>query len=212
MYDLRFYRIVCLFILRDFFITAEFHDKRIDMITKRPMAEVSTSSMADIAFLLLTFFLVTTIINNDRGIMLLLPPIIKDIPPVPIHERNIFKIQINSADEILIESEPKASLEGLREEIKKFILNNGLDKNSSDSPKEAVVSIKTDRGTSYKVYLAALDEAQAAYYEIYAARVGLSPEEYRKLDTNDGKQKEIYESGKSGIPMNISIAEPTSLK
>jgi len=180
------------------------------MKTKRLTPEVSSSSMADVAFLLLTFFLVTTVINNDKGIPILLPPPLSDTPLQPIHERNLFKIQINASDQILIEGEPRPSMANLRNELKTFIMNKGFNKEFSDSPQEAVISIKTDRGTSYKKFLEALDEAQAAYYLIYAERTYLTPSQYRQLDTHDPKQKRIYELGKKGIPMNISIAEPVS--
>ncbi len=169
--------------------------------------EISASSMADIAFLLLTFFLVTTIIPNDKGIALLLPESTTAI--VTIHQRNIFKIQINSNDRYLINGEERENLEGLREELKNFILNDSKDKSLSESPSKAIVSLKTDRGTSYQVFVQALDEIQAAYYEIYSSRVNLTPKEYRELNPSAPAQKKIYDSGRKGIPMNISIAEPT---
>ncbi|HEY5826662.1 MAG TPA: biopolymer transporter ExbD [Cyclobacteriaceae bacterium] len=180
------------------------------MATKRLAPEVSTSSMADVAFLLLTFFLITTVINNDKGIPLLLPPPLTDTPLQPIHDRNLFKIQINGVDQFLVEDKQRTSLDNLRIELKEFILNNGVDESSSDSPQEAVVSIKTDRTTSYQVYLKALDEAQAAYYLIYSERVNLTPEQYRKLDLQNSKERMLYERGKKDIPMNISIAEPVT--
>jgi biopolymer transport protein ExbD len=164
--------------------------------------------MADVAFLLLTFFFVTTVINNEKGISILLPPPITATPLQPIHERNLFKIQINGTDQFLIEDQSRISLNNLRTELKEFILNNGANKNSSDSPQEAVISIKTDRNTSYKIYLEALDEAQAAYYLIYSERVNMTPDQYRKLDPQNRKERLLYEKGKKGIPMNISIAEP----
>jgi len=180
------------------------------MTTKRLAPEVSTSSMADVAFLLLTFFLVTTVINNDKGIAILLPPPLTDTPLQPIHERNLFKIQINGANQFLVEDQPRASLDNLRSELKEFILNNGVNESYSDSPQEAVISIKTDRNTSYQIYLKALDEAQAAYYSIYSERVNLTPEQYRKLDIQNNKERMLYEKGKKDIPMNISIAEPVT--
>ena len=174
----------------------------------RPAAEISASSMADIAFLLLTFFLVTTKIPNDKGIALLLPEPVDNI--VPVHERNIFKVQVNSFDKFLVNGEERATLTGLRAEIKKFILNNGKISTMSEDPAKAVISLKTDRGTSYSAFIRTLDEIQAAYYEIYASRVNLSPDEYRKLDMNSPTQKKTYDRGRVGIPMNISIAESSN--
>ena len=96
---------------------------------KRDTPEVSSGSMADIAFLLLIFFLVTTTIANDKGIAMLLPP-----PPDPnqedieikLQERNIFKILANSQDRMLVENEPyTGDMDDLKEDVKKFILNVG---------------------------------------------------------------------------------------
>jgi biopolymer transport protein ExbD len=181
------------------------------MNTKRPSPEVSTSSMADIAFLLLTFFLIATVIQNHQGILMILPAFSNESITAPVHDRNLFAIQINSANEFLIEKEPRENLDGVREEIQRFILNNGKDRSSSDSPKEAVVSLKTDRGTTYATFMAALDEIQAAYYEIYAERAGITPAAFRKLNLNDPSQLQIHNRAKEGIPMNISMAEPSKV-
>ncbi len=162
-------------------------------------------SMADIAFLLLIFFMLTTTIVNDKGLTLLLPPHRDEIPEIPKKERNIYKILINSADGLFIENEPRESVKGLREEIKKFVLNYGKLPHFSESPKKAVVSIKTNRGTSQKAFIHVLDETKAAYYEIYAERAGVDPAEYRSLSGADPK----YIQAQQGIPMQISIAEPT---
>jgi hypothetical protein len=95
----------------------------------RQPPEVSSGSMADIAFLLLIFFLVTTTIANDKGIAMLLPP-----PPDPnqpeidikIPERNIFKILANSQDKLLVENEPyTGTMDDLTVMVKEFILNFG---------------------------------------------------------------------------------------
>lgn len=86
-------------------------------------------------------------------------------------------------------------------------MNNGAHPNLSVSPEKAIVSFKTDRGTSYKAYIATLDEIQAAYYELYAQQAGITPEQFRKLDVRMSSEKILYEKGKKGIPMNISIAE-----
>lgn len=175
-------------------------------------AELSTSAMADIAFLLLVFFMVTTNINEEKGLSILLPALNNIIPPAPIHERNLFTIQINSADQLMVEGTQRADLKGLRNEVRDFILNYHRNPALSDSPSDAIVSLKTDRGTSHKAFIHALDEVQAAYYEIYAGQAGISVEEFRKLDPTDEMQRKLYEMSRKGIPMNISIAEPTSIQ
>lgn len=181
----------------------------------RSTPDIPNASMADIAFLLLTFFLVTTTIANDRGLSIQLPP-----PPeaqqqeeIKIQERNIFKIQINSFDLLLIEGEPNQDISGLKEDIKRFVLNNGADPTSSDTPEKAIVSIKTDRGTSHKKFIEILDICQAAYYDIWAERAGVSNQRFRDAasDLASPENKSIYDKGRTGIPMNISIAEPTKV-
>ncbi|MEL7001815.1 MAG: biopolymer transporter ExbD [Bacteroidota bacterium] len=170
----------------------------------RPDVQINSGSMADIAFLLLIFFLVTTNIVNDKGITLLLPAPPEQNPPVPFNERNLFTIRINSADKLFIENETRDTHEGLRDEIQAFILNNGKNKNLSDNPQKAVVSIKTNRGTTQRAFIKILDEVKAAYYQIYADNVDITPDEFRALASSDP----LYVEGKKGYPMNISIAEP----
>jgi biopolymer transport protein ExbD len=178
-------------------------------LKKYGSAELNTSSMADIAFLLLTFFLMTTVIKNEKGLILLLPPSLEEGNPIPINERNVFNVQINSQDYFLVEGIRRPDLAGLTTEIKEFILNNGKDKTLSDSPREAIVSLKADRGTSHKAYINALDKIQAAYYEIYAERAGITSAKFRSLDQNNAKELAIYNKARLDIPMNISIAEPS---
>lgn len=177
----------------------------------REGAEVNSSSMADIAFLLLVFFLVTTTIPNDKGLLIQLPPNEEDTPPedIKLKERNVFTVRINSADNLLVEDEPLTDVYRLKEMIKEHVLNNGADPNLSESPLDAVVSLKNDRGTSYERFVTVLDQMQAAYYEIYAERVNMTATEYRNLDRKDPEQLELINRGKEGIPMAISIAQPT---
>jgi biopolymer transport protein ExbD len=181
----------------------------------RATPEIPNASMADIAFLLLTFFLVTTTVANNRGLSILLPP-----PPDPnapkdikIPEKNLFKIQVNSSDALLVEGEPMEDTHELKDMIKKFVLNNGVDPHSSDNPEKAIVSYKTDRGTSHKRFVEILDIIQAAYYDIYAERAGVTNKEFREIsaDLGDPENKRIYDKGRAGIPLNISIAEPTKV-
>lgn len=188
----------------------------------RATPDIPNASMADIAFLLLTFFLVTTTIANDRGLSIVLPPPPEAQPPenVKIQERNLFKIVVNSADRVLVEGEPMEDLSGLKEMIKKFIMNNGQDPTSSDSPDKAIVTFKTDRGTSHEKFIEILDICQGAYYDIYAERSGIDgatlEEKNKKFreaasDLANPINKQYYERGREGIPMQISIAEPTKI-
>ncbi len=180
--------------------------------SKRGLPEINSSSMADIAFLLLIFFLVTTTIANDKGLTLQLPPSPDDIEDieVKIPERNIFKILINSSDKLLVENEPMTNARDIRERVKEFVLNYGIDPKLSDSPAKAIVSIKTNRGTSYEKFIEVYNEVQGAYYDMYAARAGVTNAKWREIasKTNDPDNKRIYLEAREDFPMQISIAEP----
>ena len=73
------------------------------------------------------------------------------------------------------------------------------------------MSIKTNRGTSYEVFLEVFDLAKKAYFDIYGERVGLTADEYRALTGDDEASKVLQDRGKAGIPMAISIAEPDKI-
>lgn len=180
-------------------------------ISRHRGAEINTSSVADVAFLLLSFFLMTTVIASEKGLPLTLPEWRSTQVQVPIHQRNLFKIQINSNDQLMIQGEPVAALEGVKEQLKMFILNNGKDPMLSVNPGKAIVSLKADRGTSHGVFVEVLDEIHAAYYEIYGERIGVSPAAFRKLSYSIPAERALIDKAKSGIPMNVSIAEPTKI-
>jgi len=169
---------------------------------------INSGSMADIAFLLLIFFLVTTTIVQEKGLSLLLPPKTDEQVDVPVNERNLFKILINSQNQYLINGEVRRNLVGLKDEVEKFVMNQGANPLLSVSPEKAIVSMKANRGTEYKYFIEALDEVKAAYYGIYASRVGLNADQYLALDHSNPVQYDLYLKGKEGIPMNISIAQP----
>lgn len=175
--------------------------------------EINSGSMADIAFLLLIFFLVTTTIASDKGLPLILPPKQDPNEPPPeveFNERNIFKVLINSNDQLLVEDDPFLDdISTLKDPIKRFLTNNGQDPTSSDSPSDAVVSVKPERGTSYDVYIQVYDVILAAYNEVYAERVGITPEQFRNLDMRNPRDRALYDEAREGFPRQISIAEPT---
>jgi len=170
----------------------------------RESGEIDGSSLADIAFLLLIFFLVVTTIDVDTGIGLVLPPIPDDIEPPPVRERNLMKILVNAQGMVLINEEP-ASVGEVRDRIKRFVDNNGADPDLSESPDDAIVSIKTDRRTPYNVYIDMLDEVMGAYAELrHQASMDRFGVPYTSLEDNSERKAEIQEM----YPKKISIAEP----
>jgi len=171
----------------------------------RAGAEVPSSSLADIAFLLLVFFLVVTTIDIDTGIGLVLPPPPDpEQPPPEVRERNMLKILMNSQGQILMNDE-RVAVRDVQDRVINFVMNRGVDPNLSESPDKAVVSIKTDRQTLYDFYIEMLDEVRGSYREMWNAQARAEGyrdyEHYREVhgDPNDVRK---------GIPMNISLAEP----
>ncbi|SMD31748.1 Biopolymer transport protein ExbD [Reichenbachiella faecimaris] len=183
------------------------------MKLKKPKLEpkVSAGSMADIAFLLLIFFLVSTRLLQDKGLMLQLPT---DLEPTetPIHERNLFKVLINSKNQYLIEGQVRSDLSGLVEEIKSFVKNPNSNPTLSESPEKAIISIKTQRGAQYASFISVLDLIKESYYQLYGESVGLSSDEFRKLSKANPSELALYQKARKAFPMNISIADPDKLK
>jgi biopolymer transport protein ExbD len=179
---------------------------------KKSQPEINASSMADIAFLLLIFFLVTTTIASDKGLSILLPP--KKDPNdntiVEIKDHNVFKVLINSKDMLLVEDKPM-DVVILKEEAKKFLSNNGVDPHLSENPQKAVISVKTDRGTSYETYIKVMDQLKGAYHELRAEAGGITLQEYLDLDIKKPKDRKIYDKVKDMYPLQISEAEPTTI-
>lgn len=138
---------------------------------------VNAGSMADIAFLLLIFFLVTTTIEKDSGIARQLPPKIDIIDPPKIRERNLFVVNVNRNDQLMVENS-LMELKDLRQAAIDFLDNGGSpagspeycdyckgsrDPESSDNPDKAIISVQNDRLTSYKMYISVQNELVAAY-------------------------------------------------
>ncbi len=174
---------------------------------KRAGAEIPTSSMADIAFLLLIFFLVTTTIDVDTGIGMTLPPEPDETtPPPPVADRNMLKILINAQGQVLLEDLP-SSVGQIRNEVLAHVQNNGADPRYSDSPGKAVVSIKTDRLTPYNLYIQTMDEVWMAYFEIWdteARSMGFANYVEYRSDLEDPNENEIRDKW----PAQVSLAEP----
>lgn len=195
--------------------------------------EVNAGSMADIAFLLLIFFLVTTTIGVDQGINRKLPPIQEEQDPPDINERNILTVLVNMNNQLLVE-EQLLDIKDLRETAIKFLENNGKntcsycdngEKNpaSSDSPLDAVISLSNDAETSYETYIAVQNELVAAYNflrnreSMRRYNISFSDLEYIYSDPasrSDYTEKELDEIGEKVkviqelFPQRLSEAEP----
>ncbi|MBT8233928.1 MAG: biopolymer transporter ExbD [Saprospiraceae bacterium] len=170
----------------------------------RMKPEVNAGSMADIAFLLLIFFLVTTTIDVDKGVLVKLPPWSNEPPPeMKMNTRNVYSVLVNANNELLVRGEP-ASLRTLRDNTKEFIMNPRRLDNMAQDPTKAIISLKNDRGTNYKTYLEVYNELKAAYNEL---REEEAQKKYGKSFAflEKGQQREI----RSRIPLVISEAEPT---
>ena len=192
--------------------------------------EVNAGSMADIAFLLLIFFLVTTTIQTDQGINRKLPPIDDTQKPEDniIKEKNIFTVLINRNDQLLVEDK-LVELKDLRQKAIDFLDNGGdgtctyckglKDEFSSDNPDKAIISLQNDAETSYKAYIAVQNELVAAYYFLRdrecLARYGKTFRELEAMfddpkttETQRNKIEPIIKDIQTLFPQKLSEAEP----
>ncbi|MBP6398557.1 MAG: biopolymer transporter ExbD [Saprospiraceae bacterium] len=167
--------------------------------------EINAGSMADIAFLLLIFFLVTTQISEDKGLLVKLPPWSTEPPPdFKANSRNLYSVLVNAQNQLLVRGQPM-DIEKLRENTKLFISNPRQESDKATNPADAIVSLKNDRGTKYSTYLRVYNELQAAYTEL---RNETALKKYGKdfEFVTDTQKKEIREL----IPLILSEAEPTA--
>jgi biopolymer transport protein ExbD len=206
-------------------------------MAKRAAPEVNAGSMADIAFLLLIFFLVTTTIETDSGINRKLPPTDEVVDPPIIKERNIFTVVVNKNNQLLVEEKP-LDLANLRQAAIEFLDNGGgqgeeacdycegpKDPSSSDNPEKAIISLKNDRETSYKVYISVQNELVAAYNDLRDREfaklnplIGLSFVEANKryadprYVTERKRLEPLIDEVKARYPQKLSEAEPNKNK
>lgn len=167
--------------------------------------EINAGSMADIAFLLLIFFLVTTTIVEDKGVLVRLPPWSEEPPEtLKFKTRNVYSILVNANNDLLVRGEPK-NIEDLREGIKEFILNPQRREDLAETPQDAIVSMKNDRGTKYGTYLEVYNEVKAAYNELRDDQAQRKFGKLYEFLTSEQK-KEVN----AVIPLKLSEAEPTT--
>ena len=172
--------------------------------SKKP-PEINASSMADIAFLLLIFFLVTTTIVEDKGVLVKLPPWSSEPPETQkMKTRNVYSVLVNAENQLLVRGEP-TNIDDLRSNTKKFISNPEKMPNMAEDPKKAIVSLRNDRGTEYETYLEVYNELKAAYNEL---RNELAERRHGKLF--EFCTRDQRDQIRSELPLVISEAEPTN--
>ena len=186
-------------------------------MAKKKVPEINGSSMADIAFIALIFFLMVTTMDKEEGISRLLPPIPPEDQKVEnqeVNRRNIIQVKINSNDRLLAGSQPM-DVSQLKDKIKEFMTNpyddpNLPEKEVKDIPglgpvpvTKGVISLQNDRGTTYQAYITVQNELIKAVNEL---RDDFSYRNYGKPFTKLSEdQQDIV---KKAIPQNISEAEP----
>ena len=196
---------------------------------KRKIQEINAGSMADIAFLLLIFFLVATTMNTDTGLVRMLPPMPPEDQPqdeIKVKERNLFLVFINGRGDIMAGPAGKQELidlHQLKDRTKEFILNPMDDENLpekadkeielADGSKwvypesQGVVSLQTTRDTGYQSYIMVQNELTRAFNEVrdevaqrkFGAKFADLPEELRNAVSK-------------AVPLKISEAEPRNIK
>lgn len=190
-------------------------------MAKRETPQVNSGSMADIAFLLLIYWLLTTTMDVDTGIARQLPPIPqdKDITDIEINKRNVFIVLINAQDRLLVNGKPM-DIEELRDKTKEFVKS---DSNNEELPEmksvyidklkksidvgEGVISLQNDRGTTYGRYIEVQNELVAAVNEL-RDEAALEYFGKTKFDELEEDEKEAI---REIVPQRISEAEPKNM-
>ena len=178
---------------------------------------INTGSMADISFLLLTFFLLTSSINTEQGIPRRLPPPkdenAKDIK-ADINKRNVLNVLVNFNDALWVNGE-ELNISQLKEKAKEFLENPAnqanlpekeikeIDNIGEFAVSKGVISLTNDQSTSYEMYVQVQNELEKAVNELRdKVAVSYFGKKYDALDTA------LRESVQKAIPMNISEAPP----
>ena len=187
----------------------------------RKTPEVRADSEADIAFLLLIFFLVATTMNSDKGLSRVLPPLPPEdvkVEDIKVKERNVLLVFVNAAGQIMAGNE-SMDIRGLKDKAKEFILNPMDDENlpekkdtEIDMPdgskwtypvSEGVISLQTTRDTNYEVYIMVQNELSRAFNEV-REQVSMQKFGHSFADLNEDQRSAVTKA----VPQKISEAEP----
>ena len=187
---------------------------------KKKVPDLNAGSMADISFLLLIFFLVTTTMDVDSGITRRLPPPVEDPEmDVKVKERNIMNVMINKYDKMLVNGKP-GDIATLKDMTKEFITPRPNDEKAPETEvkeiellgnvmlSKGVVSLKNDRGTSYLMYISVQNELARAFNEVKdEMSLRYFGQHFADL-TDEDKINAINKA----VPVRISEAEPEEIK
>lgn len=208
-------------------------------MARRDISEINAGSMADIAFLLLIFFLVTTTMDIDAGISRKLPPKVDPNAPKPnIKEKNVFIVNVNPRGEILVEGNQYMKVNEIKDAAIKFLDNGGglgkiedgkpgkpctwckglKDPASSDHPNKAVISLQSSRKTKHGIYIEVQNELVRAYNELreresqrlYNSSFVDLIERAKKNPKSESLKLKV-KTVKDLYPMILSEAEPVKL-
>ena len=188
---------------------------------KRKTPDINASSQADIAFLLLVFFLVATTMNTDKGLLRTLPPMPPEdvkVEDQKVKDRNVLLVFVNAQGNIMA-GDNEMDIYGLKDKPKEFILNVNDDENLPEkAPTEiempdgtkwtyevskGVVSLQTTRDTNYETYIMVQNELTRAFNEV-RNEVAMSKFQREFADLNDEEKSVIIDA----VPLKISEAEP----
>ncbi|MDP2237905.1 MAG: biopolymer transporter ExbD [Bacteroidales bacterium] len=188
-------------------------------MARRASPEINAGTMADIAFLLLIFFLVTTTMDVDTGITRRLPPPIETPDDIKVRERNVLNVLVNKDDRLLVDGKV-GDIRTLKEVAKRFMTpvfpdNPNFPETEIKSiellgdihTSKGVISLKNDRGTSYNMYIKVQNELARAFNEL---KDELAMQRFGVRFTNlvnEGQIKAVNEA----VPVRISEAEPESI-
>lgn len=189
-------------------------------MARRAAPEINAGSMADIAFLLLIFFLVTTTMDTDMGITRILPPPVKNKNEnVDVKDRNVLKILINSHDQMLVNGKP-GDVATLPQRIEEFM---ALHPNNPKFPEvkeeyipqlgkkvmmtKGIVSLKNDRGTSYEMYI----KVQDAIAKAFADMKNQESMKYFGVPFKDLQDQKKIDLINKLVPIRVSEAEPENV-
>ncbi len=207
-------------------------------MAKRELQEINAGSMADIAFLLLIFFLVATTMDVDTGLTRLLPPIPEEEEEmeVQVKKRNVLVVLINRNDQLMVRNEFGTRVDELKDITMEFFTNPNNDPDLPEkedaeiqfppgsSPlipadglwrgkvSKGVISLQNDRSTTYQQYLMVQNELVAAVNQLRQDFCKLYfDKDYDQLNMNSPTEKEISEAIRNIYKMNISEAEPKNI-